>query len=170
MVKACQREKNVAEQFHPQKSRHKKQEMGWLYRHSNLTPKKESRMAPTTKASLNSPQKLQKRETRAQRHHTIWELFDSIYCIWSQVTIGSRSSCDEDKFILTSLNLILCNNSYSVQMSKVPSDTQSNLLITTPYKIKGTEYPFSLQWKRNVDTMKEDWTMAANPAGQHQTL
>lgn len=170
MVRAYQPERNVADKVHPPQSRHKKQEMGWLYRHSNLTPNKESRMAPTTKASLNSPRKLQKRETSAQRHHTIWELFDSIYCIWSLVTIGSWSSCDEHKFILTSVILILCNNSYTVQMSKVPSDTQSNLLITTPYKIKGTEYPFSLQWKRNVDTLKEDWTMATNPAGQHQIL
>lgn len=170
MVRAGQPERNVADQVHPPQSRHKKQEMGWLYRNSNLTPSKESRMAPTTKASLISPRKLQKRETSAQRHHTIWELFDSIYCIWSLVTIGSWSSCDEDKFILTSVILILCNNSYTVQMSKVPSDTQSNLLITTPYRIKGTEYPFSLQWKRNVDTVKEDWTMATNPAGQHQIL
>lgn len=168
MVKACQREKNVADKFHPPQSRHKKQEMGWLYRHSNLTPNKESRMAPPTKASLNSPQKLQKRETSAQRHHTIWELFDSIYCIWSLVTRGHPVM--KIKFILTSVILILCNNSFTVQMSKVPSDTQSNLLITTPYKIKGTEYPFSLQWKRNVDTVKEDWTMATNPAGQHQIL
>lgn len=127
----------------------------------------ESRMAPTTKASLNYPQKLQKRETSAQRHHTVWELFDSIYHIWSLVSIGSQSSCDEHKFILPSMILILCNNSHTVQMSKVPSHTQGNLLIAISHKIKGTEYPFSFP-KGNVHTVKEDGTKAANPAGQPQ--
>lgn len=46
-------------------------------------------MAPTTKASLISPRKLQKRETSAQRHHTESFLIQFIAVeVWSLLARG----------------------------------------------------------------------------------
>ena len=83
----------------------------------------------------------QKGQTSGQCHHYIWKHFVSITCILSLDTIGKCSSCDENTLSLSSVFLKVCRNLYTVQRSKVSSDTQGKILKVTSCNSLGTSYP-----------------------------
>ena len=67
--------------------------------------------------------------------------------------------------LVTSMILIICNNPYTIQMSKVSPDTRDNLLTVTPCKFRKqftsflhtiAQHTIHILNERNGDTMRTD--------------
>jgi hypothetical protein len=120
--------KKLTDQFQPHNSRYKEQEIGWVYGHSNPNLKEEFHLE---KLLLHSFNKLLPANSQTSSQT---EIFQSIDCILTLVTVSSWSSHDENNCWVTSVIPIFCNNLYPVQMSKVSSDTQG--FPDTSYKLR----------------------------------
>lgn len=89
------------------------------------------------------------RETHAHIHHPIREIFHLIYYTLTHVTIGSWSSMKK-KHLVTSVIFIFCSSPYAVEMSKVSSNTQGNLLSLRSCKIRKQVTSFQYTMTQNI--------------------
>lgn len=89
------------------------------------------------------------RETHVQIHHAIREIFHLIYYILTHVTIGSWPSVKKIHLV-TSMIFIFCSSPYTVEMSKVSSNTQGNLLSVRSCKIRKQVTSFQYTMAQNI--------------------
>lgn len=144
--------------------------MGRGYRQAYLIPSEEFHQERLLlqKVSQSTTRKLPRRD-KCSNTSSHLEAFHLINFILTQVTIGSGSSHDENALSLILMILIVCNNSYTVQMSKVSSDAQDNCLTVISCKTRKQVTSFQHTMAQNTnwhskreewDIMREDWTKA----------